>query len=300
MIVINLNGGLGNQMFCYAFGRYLSHVNKCTVALDTSFLENSPDAITKRNYELNIFPNLSIPIINNSQKKIIINYRTNKIYQAYNRFRKIIKLPSAYTHSVQTWEKPFMLEELLNVKTNIHFLSGFWQNEYYFAPIADNIRQEFSFPERISAENQLLITEINSCNSVSLHIRRGDYITEKTASEWLNVCSIDYYERAMQRIADEVSNPTFFIFSDEIDWVKENLVIPYPHLYVDHNSGATAYEDMRLMSLCRHNIIANSTFSWWGAWLNNNPTKMVIAPELWLEKLHLTGDMMVPKNWIKL
>jgi hypothetical protein len=141
---------------------------------------------------------------------------------------------------------------------------------------------------------------IKKVNSVSIHIRRGDYVTNKRHSKVFSPCSHDYYSRAAKLIADQQPNPHYFVFSDDIGWAKANLEFEYPTTFVDVNDEAHSHEDMRLMSLCNHNIIANSSFSWWGAWLNVNPEKVVIAPQKWFSDYKCNTQDMIPENWIKI
>ena len=140
---------------------------------------------------------------------------------------------------------------------------------------------------------------ISQTNSVSLHIRRGDYVSNQKTNQTHGTCDLDYYQRCITEIEKEVENPYFFVFSDEIEWVKENLKINHPAEYVDQNTGDKSYEDMRLMSQCKHNVIANSSFSWWGAWLNSYPDKIVFAPKRWFASdKHNTKDL-IPEGWKK-
>lgn len=140
--------------------------------------------------------------------------------------------------------------------------------------------------------------EIKNSNSVSLHIRRGDYVALSKSKKGHALCPISYYKKAIENIAQKIHNPRFFIFSDDIQWVKENLAIKYNAEYIDFNRDYPE-RDIILMKHCKHNIIANSSFSWWGAWLNENPNKIVIAPKRWMNNLESSDDLIEP-NWIKI
>jgi hypothetical protein len=163
----------------------------------------------------------------------------------------------------------------------------------------DEIRKDFTFVHPPSSQNQTTITMIQNSESVSVHIRRWDYL------QWNNihyhgVCSLEYYQQAIHHIQWSISNPRFFFFSDDIQWVKENIKTGnQDDVYVDHNTGDQSREDMRLMSLCKHNIIANSSFSWWGAWLNTNNKTIIIAPKNWIVEWDKHPDI-IPKERIKL
>jgi Glycosyl transferase family 11 len=180
------------------------------------------------------------------------------------------------------------------------YLFGYWQSERYFADVAASIRKDFEFKTQLNSKNDSLARQIRNVNAVSLHVRRGDYVKNPVTLAKHGVCSPEYYRDAIARITEEVDAPFFFIFSDDIQWVKENVGIEYPCKYIDHNSGADSFNDMRLMSMCRHHIIANSSFSWWGAWLAQSPRQIVIAPEPWFDDLSIDTRDLLPDRWIKI
>jgi hypothetical protein len=148
-------------------------------------------------------------------------------------------------------------------------------------------------------KNQLIAQEIGQSNAISLHVRRGDYVHNSNTLATHGLCSLDYYQTAINYITERVAQPNFFIFSDDITWVKDNLKVDFKCRFVDHNHGTESYNDMRLMSLCQHHIIANSSFSWWAAWLNPNHKKIVIAPRQWFVNDNNVSDLF-PQNWVKL
>jgi hypothetical protein len=137
-------------------------------------------------------------------------------------------------------------------------------------------------------------------SAVSIHVRRGDYVSDAGTNRFHGTCSVDYYHDAVDRISGFAPASHFFVFSDGIDWAKENLRLRQPVTYVDFNDGEKNYEDLRLMSLCKHHIIANSSFSWWGAWLNPNPDKIVIAPKKWFNDPSINTDDLIPNSWLRL
>jgi hypothetical protein len=166
--------------------------------------------------------------------------------------------------------------------TNHTILAGYFQNEAYFRAIEPIIRAGFRFKKPLAGHNARVAGEMASVLSVAIHIRRGDYVSNPANS--LAVCDAAYYHRAIALMEQEVPNPQFFVFSDDMEWVRANICFgEHPCTFVDWNTGTDSYLDMQLMSLCRHNIISNSSFSWWGAWLNNHPQKMVIAPRQWFK-----------------
>jgi len=179
------------------------------------------------------------------------------------------------------------------------YLSGYWQSEKYFLDAAPVIRADFTFKSPLVGSNMVLAEQICKVNSVSLHVRRGDYASNPKTMATHGLCSLDYYRAAIRYVSARVEQPEFFVFSDDVNWVNDNLKMDFPCQYVDNNCGADSYNDMHLMSLCRHQIIANSSFSWWGAWLNSNTDKIVIAPGKWFANGNNTADLL-PQGWVSL
>jgi hypothetical protein len=179
-------------------------------------------------------------------------------------------------------------------------LWGYWQSEKYFEDIKDEIRAAFAFKTPLAGVAKNIAENIRATNSVALHVRRGDYVTAANTRQLMGDTNIAYYERAVSYIAERVEKPHFFIVSNDAAWCKDNIKIPFPVTYLDNESaGPKNIYHIQLMSLCKHAIIANSTFSWWGAWLNNNPQKIVIAPKKWYPGG--TGDEndIVPSAWVR-
>lgn len=286
IFIIKFNGGLGNQMFQWAFARALEAKTGVKTLFDMSFFEKK----YARPYELDIF---------NVPDKSVKNVLTKLHLAAMWKLRK--KLHGKNFFGLNFYCEPHFQydENLFNVKPAT-YIEGFFQSEKYFVDIKDKICADFQFNNQPDEENQKLIEKIGATNSISLHIRRGDYVQKKRYQNLYANCSLDYYKRGVEHISKNVKNPVLFIFSDDIEWVKENLNLPYESVYVSHNPGAKSYEDMRLMSLCKHNVIANSSFSWWGAWLNNNENKIVIAPQKWFNDENIVQADVIPQSWIRL
>jgi hypothetical protein len=197
-------------------------------------------------------------------------------------------------------EKHFNFDKSVLFLRDDIYLQGYWQSEKYFKDISHIIRREFTLREPLSEASQQIAQKIKtSANSVSLHIRRGDYISNPTTNSVHGVCSLRYYQECVQVLNEKVGDVSLFVFSDDPVWVKENLSYKYSMIFVNHNGVEHAFEDMHLMSLCQHNIIANSSFSWWGAWLNNNPHKVVLAPKHWFRKEDIDTKDLIPDNWIR-
>lgn len=293
MIVAKLMGGMGNQMFQYAAARRIAEVRKTQIKLDLSFLMAAPPdhTVIKRNYELGV-----LSIIESFASEPEIKDIFFKNYgKLISRFREKI-LPTWFVR-----EPHFNYQDFLKKAPSRTYLDGYWQTEKYFIDIDAIIRKEFSFKIKPDSQNQAILDQIkNTGFPVSLHVRRGDYVSNPYTLSYHGLCDMEYYRNAVGIISQRIQNPHFFIFSDEPDWVKDNLEIDFPKTYIDHNKGSKSYEDMRLMSSCKHHIIANSSFSWWGAWLNPDPGKIVIAPRKWFNNDQVDSRDLIPETWIKL
>jgi hypothetical protein len=283
-------------MFQYAFGQSLAQEHKTQVVFDTTeLLDRSPKQnFTYRNFELDIFEG-QVAIAPSKMLSLFIyqpEFLAERIY--YRALRKLKK--------VQFYKETglFMYDpEVWRTSPNTYF-DGYWQNEKYFKRHEQLIRRCFTFKAPLFGNNQLLANQIQAENSIAVHVRRGDYASNQQVNSVHGVCSIEYYQAAVCFIAEKLTDPKLYIFSDEPEWVAQNMTFDYPVTYVSHNTGDSSFEDMRLMSLCKHNIIANSSFSWWGAWLNNNPKKMVVAPQRWMQNTNVDTSDLVPEAWMRI
>lgn len=285
-VIIRLNGGLGNQMFQWAFAKMVQETTDMDVYLNMSYFKHS----YARPYQLNIF---------RLEPKFVESFGTKLKLDIIWSLRAIVNGEKFLGYTLCS-EKQFNFDpHIVKIKPN-SYIEGFFQSELYFKWVENDLRNDFKFDAPISNETKQIESRIRSTNSISLHIRRGDYVQKKRYKEVYAECTIEYYQRAVDYIAERYPEPSLFIFSDDIAWVRKNLKIPYRSIYVSHNTGENSYEDMYLMSLCSHNIIANSSFSWWGAWLNNNKDKIVIAPEKWFNDDKIIQTDVIPKEWIRL
>ncbi|MBU6231448.1 MAG: alpha-1,2-fucosyltransferase [Patescibacteria group bacterium] len=289
MKIIRIEGGLGNQMFQYAFARSLARSSGDEVALDLAGLVTPND--TKREYRLKEVFSIEARLASAEESA------------AFQRGRAHPRV-SAFKHAFES-QVPIYISErqgtfdpsVFMVRGNAYF-RGYWQSERYFASVQDEVRKAFSnFPLLSSAASDLqrMIDE----SSISLHVRRGDYVTHRGAAEVIGAKSADYYKAALQKAADALGHPRIFAFSDDIAWVKSSLDLPADTVYVSE-LGLKDWEEMRLMSLCRRHVISNSSFSWWGAWLDPRPDKMVIAPIPWFRDRRLENKDMCPHSWIRI
>ncbi|ACT47940.1 alpha-1,2-fucosyltransferase [Methylotenera mobilis] len=288
MLVSRIIGGLGNQMFEYAAARAASLRISVQLKLDLSGFET---------YDLHAYGLNNFNIVEDVAKKddYFIGAPESLLKKIKKYLRGLIQLES-FRESDLSFDS-----KVLELNDNT-YLDGYWQCERYFIDFDKQIRQDFSFKFAPDALNQRYLELIDSVNAVSVHIRRGDYVSNSTTNEIHGVCDLDYYQRAAEfmraRIGPE--NLHFFVFSDDTDWVKENISFGSDTTFISHNDAAKNYEDMRLMSACKHHIIANSSFSWWAAWLNPSKQKVVIAPRQWFKSTLLNSDDIVPASWVRL
>jgi len=279
MIQIQIKGGLGNQMFQYATARNLSLKYKKGLILNIEYSFNIPKNDTPRKYQLDSFkisPDIKIDKNLSYLGKIILK----SIFKIFGE------------------EKQFKIAEFFNKHNLPVFLNGYFQSEKFFVENRKVLLNEFIPKETDFDENKIkIIDTIKKAESVSLHVRRNDYLKPQHAKDY-NVCSMEYYNKAINYIKKHTNNPLVCIFSDDPEWVKKEFKIDNV-LFADNNLFKD-YEQIYLMSLCKHNIIANSSFSWWGAWLNQNPNKIVIGPKQWLISKSSEELDIMPKDWIKI
>lgn len=280
-IIVKLSGGHSNQMFQYATGRSLALKHRVPLKLDISWF--AEHAITSpqdapRGFELGGY-NIAAGIY----KRTLLQRVVNKL----NPLQYYVEPEFAYSPDVAKLGPTAHLE-------------GHFQSYKYFNDIQDLIRREFTFKQPATGANKKLFDEItNNPNAVSLHIRRGDYATNHNSTHGL--VPLSYYKAALQLVKKEIKDPTLYVISNDPEWCRKSLTLAAQMHIIDINDDVTGgAEDMRLMRACRHNIMANSSFSWWGAWLNDNPDKIVIAPKKWFNDPTLDTKDLLPKEWIKL
>jgi hypothetical protein len=292
MIITKLIGGIGNQMFQYAAGKSLAEHHGVELKLDI----NDFIFYSNRWYSLNHF-NITSQIANYDEiVKFTGKSKSKKLMILRERVGRLLPLQRRKIY----YEHHFHYDkEFFRLPPDI-YLNGYWQSEKYFKIIEQLILNEFSFRENNEGQNKELAGQILDCNSVSIHIRRGDYVSNKLTNIMHGICGIDYYLNAIKYISKHIEGPNFFVFSDEPDWAKENLRTFFPMTFINHNYGQNDFEDMRLLSLCKHHIIANSPFSWWGAWLCRNENKIIIAPKKWFNEYKADTKDLYPDNWVLL
>lgn len=307
MVIMQIFGGLGNQMFQYATGRALACSFNTKLLLDLSAF-SSENKYTPRSFGLDAF-NIEANIATADD---LAKFKQGRIKAQFERIRPW------YARSVVHEPHYYFSADIFKGTGNAVY-KGYWQSPKYFEHIQNEIKKEFTLKNGSELKNEgAEISEIENnnaqkkedpqrmfeeeirtigSNSVSLHIRRGDYVTQKNVSEHMGVLPLEYYQAARAHMAERIQEPYFFVFSDDIEWARKNMFMENA-TYISRK-GLKDYEEMMLMSMCAHNIVANSSFSWWGAWLNQNPHKIVIAPEHWFADSSMSTKDLIPEVWIQ-
>lgn len=274
MMILYTQCGLGNQMFQYAYVKYLESQGYSKIWIDSS----APSMNKHTGFELRrLFPNIEA-------RGRFIPYLAGRTLHL---FSDVLKKGFKHSLETETYGKLW--------------LRGYWQECKFADSVRDELLNDYRFIKIDDPVNQSLVEHIGSCNSVSIHIRRGDYIAPNDRAFFGDVCNVKYYKDAIDYIRKCVSDPIFFVFSNDMDWVKDNFELPNA-VYVSNNSDEeSSFRDMQLMSLCRHNIVANSSFSWWGAWLNTNRDRIILAPPKWFNNSASDFvDKIEPQDWIRI
>lgn len=289
-------GGLGNQMFQYALACTMAKRYKQQLKVDLQYLlDNTPkENYTFRPLELGVFNFDCQSAVPSDIDRFIKSKKSFKSYATYKFYHFLKK-------AVLVNEQSLNFCSAVLKKGPHCFLDGYWASHKYFVSNESAIRNLFTFKRPIPDSLIPIVKQIEASESISVHFRRGDYVRNETVKNYHGTCDLDYYEAAVKCITDKLQRaPQLFIFSDDIAWVKQNWIPSVPHTYIEHSGEVHHSEDMRLMSMCKHNIIANSTYSWWGAWLNKNQNKIVVAPGKWINSPGHRIDDILLQEWIKL
>jgi len=287
VIITRLQGGLGNQMFQYAAGVRLAAARQTRLKLDVSLL-GARDVATPRRYELGCF-------------RISAERATPEELEALLAKRSLAaRISPRLDRRAAARERHFHYDPAVARLPDDTCLQGYWQSARYFEDSAERVRQEFRFRSEPSGRNVELAEEIGARAAVSLHVRRGDYAAHAATRAYHGLCPVDYYHRAASYVAERVRDPIFVLFSDDPEWTRTHLDLRARTIAIEHNGPDDGAEDLRLMSLCRHHVIANSTFSWWGAWLCTKPEKIVTAPERWFSDGARDTSDLIPDRWVRL
>ena len=284
-----MQGGVGNQMFCYIiYKKFLLQGKNVYIDIKDTYKSHN-------GYELDRIFDIKTRKMD-IEKSVYFSDSSSKILDRLR--RRLFGRRKTFLQE----KSEFKCDESIFDIDEDKYLNGYWQSIKYLNCIEENVRKDFTFKYSLDDRNLKILNLIKSNNSISIHIRRGDYLQGNNKNIYGNIATIEYYHKAMRIIAEKIQNPVYFVFSNDIGWVKENIEFKNEAIYIDWNSGKESYKDMQLMSNCKHNIIANSTFSWWGAWLNNNPNKIVIAPKRWINREDINSDEieLFYEDWILL
>jgi hypothetical protein len=291
-VVVRLVGGLGNQLFQYAAARAIAARNNAELKFDLSWFQTA----SARTYALRPFAikarQLQVDPLKQVSKPLSLYYRIS---------HRLVR-----QKSLKKYGLPFFAEQhfhfdpkFLSVCAPV-YLDGYFQSERYFSDCANLIRDELKITTIPSKKAQEILEMIGSLEAVCVHVRRGDYIANATTHAFHGTCSLGYYREGFLAAANGMKNPTAFVFSDDPIWVKENLKLDVPCVLVDIHGPEQAHEDLRLMAACRNFVIANSSFSWWAAWLGNHSNKRVIAPKHWFASATNDTRDLLPAAWVRI
>ncbi len=288
MIVSRISGGLGNQMFQYAFGLYQAQRNHTELVLDCSALTQDPS----RTYVLDRWK-LEARVASDDQRQLFPRRYGGRGWSNVWRGR----VPLRFVR-----ERPFGFQaKYLSCGGGV-YLDGYWQSERYFPNLREQLQSQFqpSDSQGISKESIAIARRMEQGPSVSLHVRRGDYVQNPITLKIHGVCTSGYYRACVEALLERFEKLHLYVFSDDHPWCKQHLRYSCPMTHVDHNGPAEAHEDLWLMTRCRHHIVANSTFSWWGAWLRVDESGTVYAPERWFLDARFNSRSIVPATWKKM
>lgn len=297
MIIVQFTGGLGNQMFQYALGRRLSLLHDVELKFTLSFYQHDP----LRDFALDCF-HVAGSVASGHE---ISRYAKSPFFALDNYFLNRLVRWGLYKWPVTVSDEPPGQQALMVYNDRVldaprnTYVQGYWQSEKYFLPIRQVLLDDFTCRDELDSANQDMLKNIQNCTAVSLHIRRGDYVSNPMTNHSHGTCDLDYYEDAVRYITGKIVDTHFFIFSDDLRWAQEHLHTGFPTTFVTINDGTASHRDMELMRHCKHHIIANSSFSWWGAWLNTDPQKLVIAPKQWFNHFSADTRDLIPESWVR-
>lgn len=289
MIISKITSGLGNQLFQYALGRHLAIQNNTRLWFDLRYYHQTYETDTPRYFKLDRF-SIDYDLLDFSPWLYV------------SKATRLLPGRSLRPFFDTRKEQHFHLDPSVpQAKGPFITVDGFWQSESYFIENEQTIRKELIFNRVVGPDFDAYRRQIKQANTpISVHIRRGDYVNHPEFSKSFGALGPDYYEMAIKQVAEQSPDSTLFVFSDDSDWVRQNMRFDLPHVFVTTTGTDADVDDLQLMSLCHHQIIANSSFSWWGAWLNPRSQKLVIAPKQWFLDKPWNTENLVPERWLKL
>ena len=292
-IISHLQGGLGNQMFQYAMGRALSERYQTPLLLDCSWFKSTPNGSTVREFQL---PLLKIPNIDS-----ILKNQTLPLGRYGRILQKIIPFGPLVLREKEGFKFDSKILSLgKDVRRNIHLI-GYWQSYKYINGIRPQLQIVFQSNSPISAHYEDYLQKITSTESTMVHIRRGDYVALESANQYHKPLEISYYLNALKEMQTKKPSTHFFVFSDDLVWAKKMLPKDLPITFIENaQTPEAAVQELQLMMHCKNHIIANSSLSWWGAWLKKDSGGLIYAPSRWIRDTKLNLDDLLPNNWNRL
>lgn len=285
-VIAGLSGGLGNQMFQYAIGRSLSQRIGAALWLDLSWFQGRGD----RHFALAPFDIRGQQCLAWPRLPPLAQAQLSRISRRW--FPRIMGVP--------VWREPhFNFTPKFNEITGPVFLEGYWQSEQYFKGIRELLLREFALRQPLPSRCLEMLNRIRDCDAICVHVRRGDYVSNPVAQRVHGTLPLSYYQQGVLELKKDLTRPRCFIFSDDPEWVRSTMKVDCPATIVDINDGAAAHLDLILMSACDHFLLANSSLSWWGAWLNDSVEKRVIAPAQWFPVPNIDTRDLIPNTWIR-
>ncbi len=283
-VIVQLFGGLGNQLFQYSAALCLAKKRNTGIIFDLSRFENSNKNETPRSFALAPF-NLDVNLLSSKQKA---NIEAASISSIKNKILAKLSINTNYYHFFSESNAYSFHEDFMDLPRNSYLLNSYFQNLRYILPIKDLLKQNLNL-----TKHKLVSTGI----TVGVHVRRGDYISLESAADFHGTCNAVYYQQAIKLMLERHPNAEFVFFSDEVEWIKNNMNLPTKHSFPNNTND---FEDFVQLSQCTHQIIANSSFSWWAAWLNPNLNKIVITPKKWVNDPTIDTSGLLPYKWIQL
>lgn len=285
-VIARIEGGLGNQLFQYAAARSLADRLGCELALDLRSLALNGD----RPYQLDLY-RIRADVADAAMLRTLPDWRSTR----WGRLRADLsqRMPGLFAYPV-FWPSSFAFDGRFERITRPVYLVGYWQTEKYFVWNRACLLQDLELALPMAPSP--ILNDIKSCSSVALHIRRGDYVSNAAAAQFHGLCDLAYYQKAVSELKQKISDVHVYVFSDEPDWARQHLKLPVPTFFVEANPG---HIDLELMRYCKHHVVANSSFSWWGAWLCESNGQSVYAPKRWFADPETNTSDVVPSHWIQ-
>ncbi|MDD3877884.1 MAG: alpha-1,2-fucosyltransferase [Bacteroidales bacterium] len=306
MILSRIQGGLGNQMFQYALGRSLSLKLNKKLYLDISGMSRHVEGHLDRFFMLDAF-NIKASI---ADEKILKKVKFGNIWDiifspTQIHFKQLVfdEMPDNKSYYKNSAYKVLPLtykfyRDIMESRKGTIIFDGYWQSYKFFSNIEDTLKEDFVIQKKLNPQIKGLHEQIKACGSIAIHIRRSDYLTTEYGQKYYATIPMMYYQKALEYVSNKVKDMKTYIFSDDIEWCRTYFKPPLETIYI---SNEDPVEDFLLMQSCKHQIIANSTFSWWTAWLNQNPQKIIISPAQWYQHVgEEEMDELLPESWIKI